>query len=117
MPSGEKPRGQWKSTNQKRSSSAFVNGTDFIRSHGLSRCSGFQPGYHPSRNMSTDTTSAMVPAPCCDRAGRAGPWADTTQHPFRDAGRHPAMRDGLQRNGPLSPAISFLDEVEEIVVD
>ena len=60
MPSGEKPRGQWKSTNQKRSSSAFVNGTDFIRSHGLSRCSGFQPGYQPSRNMSTETTSAMV---------------------------------------------------------
>ena len=48
-PSGENPRGQWKSTNQNRSSSAFVNGPDFIRSHGLSMCSGFHPGYH-SRN-------------------------------------------------------------------
>ena len=44
-PSGEKPRGQWKSTNQNRDSSSFVNGPDFIRSHGLSMCSGFQPGY------------------------------------------------------------------------
>ena len=29
---------------------AFENGTDFMRSHGLSRCSGFHPGYQPSRN-------------------------------------------------------------------
>src|SRR3954449_361408 len=62
MPSGEKPRGQWKSTNQNRDSSALVNGPDFIRSQGSSRCSGFQPGYH-SRNWSTGTISAMVLTP------------------------------------------------------
>src|SRR6185295_18026454 len=43
-------------------SSSFVNGRDFIRSHGSSMCSGFQPGYQ-SRNWSTGTISAMVMTP------------------------------------------------------
>ena len=93
IPSGEKPRGQWKSTNQKRSSSCFVNGTDFIRNHGLSRCSGFQPGYQPSRNWSTETTSAMVYAPsvCGPRPSRPCPGGTLHSGAFRRADRRPAV--------------------------
>ena len=56
-PSGEKPRGQWKSMNQKRSSSSLTNGPLGSATHGDAVSAGVHPGYH-SRNWSAGTTSA-----------------------------------------------------------
>ena len=58
-PSGEKPRGQWKSTNQNRPSSSFVNGPLRSAATESSVSSGVQPGYQ-SRNWSTGTISATA---------------------------------------------------------
>ena len=88
-PSGEKPRGQWKSTNQKRDSSSLVNGPDFMRSHGSSMCSGFHPDTK-SRNRSTGTISAIGHDPQCrPRTKTPGLYRVTSPRAVRSTGAAP----------------------------